>query len=416
MNLKDNKYYFRGDVQIENINQISKSHMDKKRIAVLFSGDIYKIRGEFTAIHNRIKALQKEDDILIDAYVFGEFFDKFTNFIKRAKQKVLKSAFELDNVTYNCFWYKRSHIDNITHKLLKRSTNVEINRVKNKAEHFKGYDLIYCHSLYTAHIGLILKQKYNIPFICMWHGSSIHTLPFQDRNTMKRTKRILEKADMNLFVSDELLATAKRITDNLKGEVSYNGIDTDIFYRLKYEERLALRKEKGIAQDDKCIAFVGNCLPIKNVQYLPILFSTIVQNCNKARFFIFGKGDFAKHFNGYDLNITYANEITNKDMPIWYNCMDLIVMPSINEGLPMTCLEATACGTSFVGSRVGAIADVVGVENTIEHNPDFNEAFATLCVKLLNNIERNIELPTKFKLTNIIKKESEILKTVIKNN
>ena len=103
-------------------------------------------------------------------------------------------------------------------------------------------------------------------------------------------------------------------------------------------------------------------------------------------------------------------------MPQWYNCMDLVVMPSINEGLPMTCLEATACGTPFVGSRVGAIADVVGIENTVEHNTEFNKMFAELCVQRLNEVERNVELPTKFILSNIVEKENEILNTIIENN
>lgn len=386
--------------------------MGKKRVAILFNGDINKIRGEFTAIHHRIKAFQKEEDILVDAYVFGEYFDKFTNFIKRAKQKELKSTFEFDSITYNCFWYKRSHIDNITHKFLKRSTNIEIERVKSKTEYFKGYDLIYCHSLYTAHIGQKLKQKYNIPFICMWHGSSIHTLPFKDRNIMKKTKKILEDADMNLFVSDDLLLTAKRITESLKGNVSYNGIDTGIFYRLKDEERLILRKGKGIAQNDKCVAFIGNCLPIKNVQYLPELFGRISKAVDNAHFFIIGKGAFSPLFANCSINITYANEIKNEDMPQWYNCMDLIVMPSLNEGLPMTCLEATACGTPFVGSRVGAIADVVGVENTVERNSDFNNMFSALCIKCLNN-NNVVLLPEIFKLNTIIEKEKEIIYSLL---
>ena len=387
--------------------------MEKKRIAILFSGDIYKIRGEFTAIHNRIKGFQ-EKGILVDAYVFGEYFDKFTSFVKRITQKEFKSVFELENVIYNCVWYKRSHIDNITHKLFKRSTGIEINRVVNGAEAFKKYDLIYCHSLYTAHIGLKLKQKFKIPFVCMWHGSSIHTLPFKDKSIMKSTRKILENADMNLFVSDDLLNIAKLITENFKGGISYNGIDTGVFFRISDYERQTLREEMGIAQDAKCIAFVGNCLPVKNIHYLPVLFSAINKNCKEARFYIIGKGNFANYFKDFDLNITYVDEVTNKDMPKWYNCMDLIVMPSINEGLPMTCLEATACGTPFVGSRVGAIADVVGIENTVEHNPKFNEAFATLCIQRLNETNCKVELPAKFVLSNIVENEHTVIKKLIK--
>lgn len=388
--------------------------MEKKHIAVIFSGNIHRIRGEFTAIHNRIKELQKDQEYVIDVYVFGEYFGKISSFIRRNDQRERKYVFEFDGLKYYCIWYKYSLLDSITHKLFKRRTNFEIKHIKKQEERFRKYDLIYAHSLYTAYIGLELKRKYNIPFICMWHGSSIHTHPFNDNNVFKRTQEILEKADMNLFVSDELLTTAKKITANFKGDISYNGIDTEKFCFFSVTEREELRRTKGIAKDEKCIAFVGNCLPIKNIQYLPELFCRISEAVNNTRFFIVGKGAFATLFANSNINITYTNEIKNEDMPQWYNCMDLIVMPSINEGLPMTCLEATACGTPFVGSRVGAIADVVGIENTVEHNHEFNVAFATLCVKRLDDVERNIELPTKFRLSNIVEKEKIIFNTVIK--
>ena len=390
--------------------------MKKKRIALLFIGDIYKIRGEVTAIHNRIKALQKENKIIVDAYVFGEYFDKFTCFIKKIKQIELKSTFEFDGVIYCCKWYKRSHLDNITHKLFKCRTHIEISRIVKFAREFKEYDLIYANSLFTSYIGLELKEKEKIPFICMWHGSSIHTLPFKDKSTMKYTRRILESADLNLFVSDELLDTAKRITDKFKGETSYNGIDTDTFRRLTDGERELLRQKQGISKEEKCVAFVGNCLPIKNVQYLPELFTSITKKVNRVRFFIVGKGAFAPLFADSNISVTYVNEVKNEDMPQWYNCMDLVVMPSINEGLPMTCLEATACGTPFVGSRVGAIANVVGIENTVEHNSEFNSKFAELCIKRLNAEKEEIVLPYTFKLSNIVLKERSILTSIIYNN
>lgn len=387
--------------------------MGKQRIAILFGGNIYNLRGEFTAIHNRVKEFKKSESHDVDVYVFGEYFDRFARMIRRTNKPELRSNIEIDGVKYNCLWYQRSHIDNITHKLFKRKTKVEISDVREKSPLFKEYDLIYTNSLYTAYIGLDLKQKYNIPFICMWHGSSIHTAPFGDKNVFKYTKEILENADMNLFVSDELLATAKKITSKFKGEISYNGIDTERFHRLTDAEREALRKEKGIAKEDKCVAFIGNCLPIKNVQFLPELFTSIAKTVSNARFFIVGKGAFKPLFTNSNINITYANEVKNEEMPLWYNCMDLIVMPSINEGLPMTCIEATACGTPFVGSRVGAIADVVGIENTVEHNNEFNSKFAALCIKRLGEEKPFVILPEIFKLSNIVSKENSILETII---
>lgn len=386
---------------------------NKKRIAILFGGNINRVRGEFTAIHNRVKELRKTDNYVVDVFVFGTYFDVFTSLIKRIGKVELKQKIELEGIIYNCIWFQRSHLDNITHKLFKRRTAVEIDRVTKISERFRKYDLIYANSMYTAHIGLKLKREYGTPFICMWHGSSIHTAPFKDVNVFKRTKNILENADMNLFVSDELYNIAKRIANNFKGEISYNGIDAKKFYRHSKEEKQAIRKDLGISVESKCVAFVGNCMAIKNVQYLPMLFTRISKEVQNAKFVIIGTGAFDKLFSECNLDITYANNVNNTDMPKWYAAMDLVVMPSINEGLPMTCLEATASGTPFVGSRVGAIADVVGVKNTVEHNPKFKEAFVALCVQRLNEIDSNVELPEKFVLSNIVDKESSIIEHLI---
>ena len=272
--------------------------------------------------------------------------------------------------------------------------------------------MIYANSLHTALIGMKIKQKTNKPFICMWHGSSIHTHPFNNKSIMQWTKEVLENADMNLFVSDELFETAKGFTNKIKGTISYNGIDTGKFYRLTDEEKYILRQGKGIAKEEKCVAFVGNCQPIKNIQYLPILFSKIAKEIENIRFFIIGKGEFAPYFENSKENITFVNEVKNEDMPKWYNMMDLIVMPSKNEGLPMTCLEATACGTPFVGSRVGAIADVVGLDNTVAHGENFNDEFSALCIKRLKDGRANT-LPSKVSLKNIVEKEISIINKLV---
>ena len=106
--------------------------MEKRHIAVLFIGNIYQIRGEFTAIHNRVKELQKDKELVVDVYVFGEYFGNITRRIRRGKQKDIKSVFEFDGLVYNCVWYKYSLLDSITHKLFKRRTNIEIKNICQK--------------------------------------------------------------------------------------------------------------------------------------------------------------------------------------------------------------------------------------------------------------------------------------------
>jgi glycosyltransferase involved in cell wall biosynthesis len=140
------------------------------------------------------------------------------------------------------------------------------------------------------------------------------------------------------------------------------------------------------------------------------LFSSIYKENKETHFHIVGDGAFATDFKGLDLPITFwGNQLPDK-MPDLYNCMDLIVLPSINEGLPMTCLESTACGTAFVGSRVGGIAEVVGVDNTVPLSPTFETDFANLCKERLSGKDAySIQLPERYRVESVVAKEKEVL-------
>jgi glycosyltransferase involved in cell wall biosynthesis len=60
---------------------------------------------------------------------------------------------------------------------------------------------------------------------------------------------------------------------------------------------------------------------------------------------------------GLQSNVFLAGQ--HSDMPAIYAAMDIFVLPSLNEGLPMTILEAMAASKPVIASRVGAIPSVI---------------------------------------------------------
>lgn len=82
-------------------------------------------------------------------------------------------------------------------------------------------------------------------------------------------------------------------------------------------------------------------------------------------------------------------------MPSIINCLDVLVLPSLNEGLPRVTLEAQVCGVHVVGSDRGGIPEAIGDENCFELSADFANNVASRVLELISTKE-SAYLPNKF--------------------
>jgi glycosyltransferase involved in cell wall biosynthesis len=82
----------------------------------------------------------------------------------------------------------------------------------------------------------------------------------------------------------------------------------------------------------------------------------------------------------------------------------LLVLPSLNEGLPRVTLEALACGVPVVGSDVGGIPEVIGEENVFELNPMFEKNISKRAIEILKNNEPAKPFPEEFSWDGAVEK------------
>jgi len=147
--------------------------------------------------------------------------------------------------------------------------------------------------------------------------------------------------------------------------VMYNGVDTQRFAPCR-EARLAMRKELGLPAESFVVGTVGRLVPIKDhgtlLKAAALLFSSGID----VRVLLAGSGPERERLqrqaaDALDGQICFAGDSSR--VPEMLNAMDVFVLPSLNEGMSNTLLEAMACGLPVVATNVGGNPEIV--ENNV---------------------------------------------------
>jgi glycosyltransferase involved in cell wall biosynthesis len=281
-------------------------------------------------------------------------------------------------------WYRFSVLDHLTLEKMGRRPSLFMRFLKRNVEYLKGYDYVIAHSFTGALFAYEACQRFGTPYFVTWHGSDVHTHPWRVDVIREDTKRVMEAARCNFFVSRALLDASAKITSNACKEVLYNGVSEE-FMRLSDDARLKARERFGIGADVKVVAFAGNLVSVKNVLVLPHIFKAVAEQYDApVHFIIAGDGKLRKQLES-DKTVTLLGNVAAEDMPALMNCVDVLVLPSLNEGLPLVCAEALKCGANVVGSDVGGIAEVIGIQNVVPLGDDFVPQMAKKIVAMLND-------------------------------
>ena len=156
------------------------------------------------------------------------------------------------------------------------------------------------------------------------------------------------------------------------------GFDLSRFNTNKEEKRKNFRNQFNIDDDELAIGIIGRLVPIKNHQlFINAIDSIRKTSSKKIRAFIVGDGDERESLKAYSasLGIDYLNgdfsgkekatlHFTSwiKEVDIVNAGMDIIALSSLNEGTPVSLIEAQAAGKPIVSTNVGGVENIV-IEN-----------------------------------------------------
>lgn len=140
----------------------------------------------------------------------------------------------------------------------------------------------------------------------------------------------------------------------------------------------AFRQRHGL--DGPYILFVGTLEPRKNVLMLIEAFALLRGRAGVAHHLVLvgGKGWYYDAIFqrverlGLREAVTFAGYAPDAELPLWYSGADLFVYPSLYEGFGLPPLEAMACGTPVIVSRISSLPEAVGEAGALvdPHDPE----------------------------------------------
>lgn len=384
-----------------------------KQIAVLFEGDINRRLGVFNAVINRVKHLQQVADYKIDVHMF-QVYDGWLMRRLRHSKKVNARPDDIvaDGIKVHITWFRRRWTDAILHRLFHKPPRALLRRLHRLGWEMRGHDLVSAHDRITGHAAVFAGEKLHIPCFITWHGASIYTDPPRDPMIKEMTIKLLHSATCNFFVSEGLLDKAHaELTDGFPAEILLNGA-SEQFKRYSEQHRQQLRVKYGVNNGKKVVAFVGRFEPVKNVTLLPEIFQGIEDKYGQElTFWAIGDGvqldETQRLMSAKGIQCHFTGKVPPEEIPDLLNCVDLLVLPSSLEGLPLVVIEALSCGAHVVATNVIGTAEAVGRENAIDLGDGFIDRFTSRGAQLLQaDIEQ--KLPPEVSWTATAIKENGI--------
>ena len=243
-------------------------------------------------------------------------------------------------------------------------------------------DLVHVNNYRSVQFGRMVSRWTKVPLVC-------HVRELITPDTMRQHR---------LHESDALIAVSEAVALALAGGGMPAGRVTTIrsgipgIGPLREAEGQAVRDGLGILPDDPVVGIVAHVLPHKGFDDLVRALALIQKKHPRVRCLVVGEAprkrylqellDLAARFSVKDrlVLVGFQDEVA----PL-LAAMDLFILPSQTEGLPITILEAMAAGRPVIATAVGGIPEVVrdGETGILIHSRD-PEELAGAAIRLLD--------------------------------
>lgn len=261
---------------------------------------------------------------------------------------------------------------------IKREINIKndyiaYKKIKQLIQEYKP-DVVHTHASKAGALGRLAASACNVPVIVhTFHGHVFHSYFGKIKTYLyKSIERYLARKSSAIVVISEKqkheIVDVYKVVNDEKVRVVPLGFDLMKFQINKAEKRKAFRAEYKINDEEIVISIIGRLVPIKNHDLFLRGLKIVAEKTNKRiRALIIGDGEsrevLENKANELGLLNTEKNILTFTswilDVDIALAGSDIVVLTSLNEGTPVSLIEAQAANVPVISSRVGGVENIV---------------------------------------------------------
>lgn len=221
----------------------------------------------------------------------------------------------------------------------------------------KGYDIYHLNlTRYYVPEDIIIAKRHGCKVVLHSHSSRIYKSDSLKINLLRKLEFMVFK-NYCIAHSDKRIACSRSAGEYLFGksdfDVIYNGID---YTRFSFNEtnRSVIRKELNISDSDFLIGHVGRFQDEKNQAFIVRMMSRLSKLDKKYKCVMVGDGPSLEHIKELISSCKLEKQImltgNRNDVNEIYSAMDIFILPSKHEALPLCLIEAQVNGLPCIKS------------------------------------------------------------------
>jgi glycosyltransferase involved in cell wall biosynthesis len=234
-------------------------------------------------------------------------------------------------------------------------------------------DIVHTHTAKAGTVGRLAGMMYSAltgkseacRFVHTYHGHVFHSYY---GNVKTRVFLAIERI-LARFATDRIVVISEQQRREINevfrvGRHKQFGIDMDVYASWR-ERRPRLRAELKFDDEDVLIGIIGRVTEIKNHRLFLEAAALLKKSTrSKVRLVVIGDGKLRRDLEGQARSLGLENDVwflgTRNDPESFYPGLDIVALTSLNEGTPLTLIEAMANARPVIATSVGGVVDLLG--------------------------------------------------------